>query len=85
MEAIITAVIKFGDTYFKDDDIVKILTHDGRTYVGRIVYYANNDFTSYVKLDTSERFKQSYVDVSTSNIVSIEYGIEHYNRNVECL
>lgn len=73
MEAIITEVIKFGDTYFKGDDVVKIFTHDGYTYVGRIVHYTGSVPYSYIKLDTSKRFEQSDVVVNTSDIVSIEY------------
>ena len=83
MEVKIVEVIKFDEAYFTYGDIVKVYTSYGRTYTGRIVYYSAGGVTPYIKLDISKRFESGDVVINTSDIVSMEYDVEHYNRNVE--
>ena len=76
-EARILSVIKFGDEYFGYGDIVAIFTRQGKTHVGRIVYYSDSDnIQHYIALDTSKLFESSEVRINLSDIADIAYNRE---------
>lgn len=69
------AVVKDGSReYFGQEDVVEIVGSDNgekRTIKGRIDDVIPRGYETMVRIDTSERYRKSYIDIPEHCIISI--------------